>query len=122
MTALQFGLEAPIGLLIALPPYQLGKVQVGDYPFLHERKYSKVAIYQHCLRSIQCRFWQSKSWESNFVDLELPCGYLVYDVCAGTYACECSNGYTMTTIVMPERNGQEVITNNESYDNNAVDN
>ena len=61
-----------------------------------------------CFMSIQCRFWQERSWDEGSVDIELPCGYLVFDVGLGTYACECSNGYTMRTEAMPALpNGQD---------------
>ena len=39
--------------------------------------------------------------------MDLPCEYLVFDVCEGTYACECSNGHSMRTDLMPWRPGDK---------------
>ena len=50
-----------------------------------------------------------KDWTKGFRDMILPCGYLKYDVCQGTYACECSNGYWMTSEAMPSKDGDKAI-------------
>lgn len=47
--------------------------------------------------------WLEADWEGDTTVQTYPCDYLIFDVCYGSYACECSNGYSMTTGAMPSK-------------------
>ena len=71
-----------------------------EYPITLEAETSDFEINKNCIGSLTCKFWQTPFWDDGYVEYELACPYLVFDVCKGTYACECSNNYFMTTSAM----------------------
>ena len=75
-----------------MPPFKPTAIPASNFVSTSEKVRSGVAIDAGCEDyandSILCRFWQENvSWDTGFVDYRLPCSYLVYDVCEGTYAC-----------------------------------
>ena len=100
-----WGMAAPAGFSEAVPIYNKVEdaVPEGSYLSLYEKTYSEVTVEDGCDEFISCRFQGSNEWDKSFEDIDLPCGYLVFDVCQGTFACECSNGYWMTTSAMQNK-------------------
>ena len=64
-----------------MPPYLSGSEQTGDYLSLYTKTYSDVEVNAQCTDWIRCRFWSNKVWQEGYVDMDLPCKYLVFDVC-----------------------------------------
>ena len=103
------GAVSPQGFAERVPPFNPQIEAEGEYLSLYKKNYSTVRIDENCEEKIVCRFFSMKDWTKGFRDMILPCGYLKYDVCQGTYACECSNGYWMTSEAMPSKDGDKAI-------------
>ena len=121
MTEEHLGMEAPVGFVQQMPPFVRNVKVAGEFLISSEKTYSEVAYDADCEDFIVCRVWEDNAdWVSGYIDVNLPCSYLVFDVCDGTFACECSNGYQMRTDLMPWRSGDPIPSTDTDTDESIV--
>ena len=105
MTEAYLGLSVDLEDALAVPDYKSYKSGDYDqrlYPHLQEFITSspEVVLADNCIDYITCVLWRDNLYntdEPEIVEVTLPCGYLIFAVCYGYHACQCSNGFFMKT-------------------------
>ena len=84
-----------------------------EYPYLLSVEYSEVfTLDSNCQDYITCEFWDVEDWNEPSYERQYPCEYLIFDVCRGHHACQCSNGYEMTTKYMTDEFYVQAVQDN----------
>lgn len=116
-TTVKFGLPVELPVPAPVPAfsnYRKEMKEVQGYPVSFDRTESpNVTLSQQCKGTLTCETWEEPSWEGATTIRTYPCDYLIFDVCYGSYSCECSNGYSMTTDAMPKK-GKNNLSKSES--------